>query len=48
MAYFNMLGNLLWIAAFGYILQDLAGNSKLIPLFIYGGLAGALFFIAEL
>lgn len=42
---FNMLGNLLWIAAFGYILQDLAGNSKLIPLYIYGGLAGAAFFI---
>jgi membrane associated rhomboid family serine protease len=42
---FTMLGNLLWLAAFGYILQDLAGNSKLIPLFIYGGLAGGFFFV---
>jgi membrane associated rhomboid family serine protease len=42
---FSMLGNLLWIAAFGYILQDMAGNKKLIPVFIYGGLAGAFFFV---
>ena len=42
---FGMLGNLLWLGAFGYILQDLAGNSKLIPLFIYGGLAGGIFFV---
>lgn len=41
----HMLGNLLWIGAFGYILQDLAGNSKLIPIFIYGGFAGGLFFV---
>lgn len=41
----HLLGNLLWLYAFGYILQDLAGNKKLIPLFIYGGVAGALFFI---
>lgn len=41
----HLLGNLLWIGAFGYILQDLAGNSKLIPIFIYGGLVGGLFFV---
>jgi len=41
----QMLGNLLWLWAFGYILQDLAGNSKLIPLFIYGGVAGSLFYL---
>ena len=42
---FHLLGNLLWLWAFGYILQDLAGNNKLIPLFIYGGLAGAFLFV---
>jgi membrane associated rhomboid family serine protease len=42
---FSMLGNLLWLAAFGYILQDLAGNSKLVPLYLYGGLAGGLFYV---
>jgi membrane associated rhomboid family serine protease len=41
----HMLGNLLWIGAFGYILQDLAGNSKLIPIYLYGGLAGGIFFV---
>jgi membrane associated rhomboid family serine protease len=42
---FHMLGNVLWLWAFGYILQDLAGNSKLVPLFLYGGVAGAFLFI---
>lgn len=38
----HILGNMIWLWAFGYILQDLAGNKKLVPLYIYGGLAGAL------
>jgi membrane associated rhomboid family serine protease len=41
----RLIGNVLWLWAFGYILQDLAGPRKLIPLFIYGGLAGGLFYI---
>ena len=40
-----MIGNVLWLWAFGYILQDLAGNNKLIPIFIYGSIAGAVFFM---
>src|SRR5262245_28421515 len=36
----HMLGNLLWLWAFGYIFQDLTGNKRLIPLFLYGGVAG--------
>jgi membrane associated rhomboid family serine protease len=43
---FHMLGNVLWLWAFGYILQDLAGNTKLVPLFLYGGVAGAFLFVA--
>ncbi len=42
---FHALGNLLWLGAFGFIMQDLAGNGKIIPLFVYGGLAGAVFFL---
>jgi membrane associated rhomboid family serine protease len=38
----HILGNMIWLWAFGYILQDLSGNRKVIPLFIYGALAGAL------
>ncbi len=37
----HILGNMLWLWAFGYILQDLAGNRKIIPIFLYGALAGA-------
>ncbi|HWJ93050.1 MAG TPA: rhomboid family intramembrane serine protease, partial [Flavisolibacter sp.] len=37
----HILGNLLWLWAFGYILQDLTGNRKLIPIFLYGAVAGA-------
>jgi membrane associated rhomboid family serine protease len=36
--------NMIWLWAFGYVLQELAGNSKLIPIYIYGGLLGAVFF----
>src|SRR3954470_22251263 len=42
---FHLLANLLWLWAFGYILQDLTGNRKLIPIYIYGGFAGAFFYI---
>lgn len=42
---FHLLGNVLWLWAFGYILQDLAGNSKVVPLFLYGGFAGAFLFV---
>ncbi|MEO7768282.1 MAG: rhomboid family intramembrane serine protease [Ferruginibacter sp.] len=41
----HILSNMLWLWAFGYILQELTGNKKLIPIYIYGGLAGALTFI---
>lgn len=42
---FRFIANMLWFWGFGYILQDLAGNKKLIPVYVYGGLAGAAFFI---
>jgi membrane associated rhomboid family serine protease len=37
--------NMLWLWAFGSILQDMAGNKKLIPIYLYGGVAGAFIFI---
>jgi len=41
----HILSNMLWLWAFGYILQELTGNKKIIPIYIYGGLAGAVAFI---
>lgn len=39
--------NMLWLWAFGSILQDMAGNKKLIPIYLYGGLAGGIVFLAS-
>src|SRR5690349_10331155 len=38
----RVVSSMLWLWAFGYIYQDLTGYRKLIPLFLYGSLAGAL------
>ena len=40
------LSNMLWLWAFGSVLQNLTGNRKIIPVYLYGGFAGAVFFIA--
>ena len=42
----RILSNMLWLWAFGYILQELTGNDKIIPIYIYGGLLGGIVFIA--
>jgi membrane associated rhomboid family serine protease len=42
---FSLLANMLWLWWFGYILQDLTGNRKLGPIYLYGGVAGGLFFV---
>ncbi len=41
----RILGNMLWLWAFGRVVQDIMGNNKIIPIYIYGGWIGALFFI---
>lgn len=41
----HVLANMLWLGLFGSILQGLTGNRKLVPVFIYGGLAGAVAFV---
>lgn len=42
---FGVLGNLLWLWFFGKTLQSFGQNDKIIPVYIYGGLVGGLFFI---
>ncbi|HTN36941.1 MAG TPA: rhomboid family intramembrane serine protease [Arachidicoccus sp.] len=41
----QLLSNLLWLAAFGFILQTLAANRKMIPLYLYGGFIGGIVFM---
>ncbi len=38
--------NMAWLWVFGSIFQDFSGNKKIIPVYLYGGLAGAVVFIA--
>ncbi len=41
----ELISTLLWLWGFGYILQDLTGNSKLFPIYLYGGFIGGVFFL---
>jgi membrane associated rhomboid family serine protease len=41
----HILGNMLWLWLFGYIFLDLTGNRKIVPLYIYGALAGAAAYV---
>jgi membrane associated rhomboid family serine protease len=41
----HIISNMLWLWAFGYIMQDLTGNRKIVSVFIYGGIAGAVGFL---
>ncbi len=41
----SLIANMLWLWAFGTIMQTLYGGGRLAPLYIYGGLAGAVFFM---
>lgn len=43
--FWDILSNMFWLWALGYIFQQIAGNKKLIPLYLYGGLAGSVFFL---
>jgi membrane associated rhomboid family serine protease len=42
---FSLISNMLWLWLFGYILQDLTGNRKLIPLYMYGGVVGGIVYV---
>jgi hypothetical protein len=43
----RVFANMLWLWSFGYILRELTGDRKIVPVFIYGALAGALAFLVS-
>ncbi len=43
--FWKVFPQMLWLWSFGYILQDIMGRGKLVPVFIYGGLGGAISFM---
>jgi membrane associated rhomboid family serine protease len=40
-----MISNMFWLWTFGFIFQDLTGNRRIIPLYIYGTVAAGLFYL---
>ncbi|MCS6928945.1 MAG: rhomboid family intramembrane serine protease [Saprospiraceae bacterium] len=42
---FHLIGNLIFLYMFGTVISDLIGPRRVIPLYLVGGLAGALFFM---
>src|SRR5882762_1928549 len=42
---FRFISNMFWLWSFGYILQDLTGNRKLVPIYFYGGVGGAVIYV---
>jgi membrane associated rhomboid family serine protease len=42
---FHFISNMFWLWSFGYILQDLTGNRKLVPVYLYGGIGGAMIYV---
>lgn len=42
---FHLLFNMLWLYWFGRIIQEFVGSKKILPLYLYGGLAGAALLI---
>jgi membrane associated rhomboid family serine protease len=42
---FRFIANMFWLWGFGYVLQDLTGNRKLAPIYIYGGVAAAAMYL---
>lgn len=43
--FWDLFSSMCWLWAFGFILQSLTGNKKLIPVYLYGGLAGSITFL---
>jgi membrane associated rhomboid family serine protease len=41
----SLITSLLWLWCFGFILQDITGNKKIIPIYLYGGFIGGLVFL---
>lgn len=43
--FWRLFSNMIWLWGFGSIFQSIAGSDKVIPVYIYAGLTGALFFL---
>ncbi|MFT3979294.1 MAG: rhomboid family intramembrane serine protease [Ferruginibacter sp.] len=46
LAIVRFASNMIWLWGFGSLFQQIAGNDKLIPVYLYGGLLGGILFVA--
>ncbi|MGH2643265.1 MAG: rhomboid family intramembrane serine protease [Chitinophagaceae bacterium] len=44
-SFWNLLSSVIWMWWFGELLQGISGYRRVVPVYVYGGLAGAFFFI---
>jgi membrane associated rhomboid family serine protease len=42
-----LLSNMFWLWTYGMIFQDLTGNGRIIPLYLYGGITGAVIYLVS-
>jgi membrane associated rhomboid family serine protease len=48
MSIWGLIGNMFFLWSFGFLLRDLTGNRHIYPLYLYGGIAGLLFFMSAI
>lgn len=41
----DLISSVIWLWGFGFIFQNLTGNRKLIPVYLYGGVVGSVIFL---
>jgi len=44
-SFWQIFSNMIWLWCFGTLLQNLAGYQRILPLYLYGGLCGAIFYV---
>lgn len=44
-SFWQVFSNMLWLWCFGSLLQSLAGHQRILPLYLFGGLCGAIFYV---
>jgi membrane associated rhomboid family serine protease len=45
-SFWLILSNMIWLWSFGTLLQGLAGHRRILPLYVYSGLCGIVFYLA--
>lgn len=45
-SFWMIVSNMLWLCCFGYVLQGHAGRERILPLYLFSGLSGVLFYLA--